>query len=81
MRGGSNVAVRSDVVDDPIWRILEHRFLNPAWLARKIRRKYSYVWHVRRGDVPVTLEFRKACAEVLDLPDDLLFTASRESRS
>lgn len=78
--GGSNVAIRVEAVEDPIWRILEHRYLNPAWLARKIGRTYPEVWHVRRGNTPATPEFRAQCAQVLDLPEDLLFTPSAELR-
>jgi transcriptional regulator with XRE-family HTH domain len=44
-----------------------------SWLARKADVSVSYAWRMLKGERPMTPEFRKASAEALGVPEDILF--------
>lgn len=54
-------------------RVLEEQERTVSWLARKAGVSVSYAWLMLRGKRPVTPEFRKAAAEALGIPEDILF--------
>lgn len=56
-----------------IERVLAQRDRNIAWLARKVEVHPSYAWKMIRGIRPLTDDFKKAAAGVLDLDVDDLF--------
>lgn len=60
-------------VDYPLWRILDHQGRSLKWLASRMGYGYNYVRQVRAGVHPVTEEFRQRAAQVMDLPDEVLF--------
>lgn len=54
-------------------RVLEEQERSVSWLARRAGVSVSYAWLMLRGKRPLTPEFRKAAAEALGVPEDILF--------
>jgi transcriptional regulator with XRE-family HTH domain len=54
-------------------RVLAQQGRSVAWLAGKAGVSVSYAWRMLRGERPLTDDFKKAAAEALGVPADLLF--------
>ncbi|MGQ9676851.1 MAG: hypothetical protein ACUVX1_14405 [Chloroflexota bacterium] len=61
--------------DFPLWAILRKEGRSIAWLADRTGYSRWHVYQVRRGQAAATGEFRRACAEVMGLPEACLFCA------
>lgn len=62
-------------------RVLEQQGRGMAWLARKSDVSVSYAWLMLKGKRPLTAEFKKAAAEALGVPEDILFPAEQAEAS
>ena len=62
-----------------IWNIMEHQGRRLDWLARRLGYTPVYVRGIKCGQFPVTAQFRRRCAEVLDLPEAVLFAEGPDS--
>jgi transcriptional regulator with XRE-family HTH domain len=56
----------------PIWQILREQGRNNVWLAKRTGYRYTYVRQMACGAEPVTAEFRRRAAEVLNVPESIL---------
>lgn len=63
---------------DPIWDILDHQGRRLEWLARRLGYTPVYVRGIKAGQFPVTTEFRRRCANVIDLPESVLFLSTAD---
>ena len=60
-------------------RVLEQQGRSVAWLARKAGVSVSYAWMMLRGQRPLTTDFKSKAAEVLGVPEDMLFEPVAEA--
>lgn len=54
-------------------RVLDQQGRSLAWLARKAGVSVSYASLMLSGKRPLTDEFRRAAADALGVPEDILF--------
>jgi len=59
-------------------RVLDQQGRSVSWLARKAGVAVSQAWRMLNGERTLTAEFRKAAAEALGVPEDLLFPDAKK---
>lgn len=59
-------------------RVLEMQGRSIRWLAIKTGTEVSTAWRMIKGERRLTAEFRAAAAEVLGVPQDILFPVEPE---
>ncbi len=57
-----------------LWRIMDDQGRKLVWLADRVQYSANHVYHIRYGQRPATPEFRTRCAQVLAIPEDILFS-------
>lgn len=68
-------------MDHPIWSILEHQERTLRWLGRRTGFSEDLVYAVKMKRRRASPAFRARCAEVMDLPEAVLFHANGSSAS
>lgn len=60
---------------DPLFQVLAHRGIKAKWLARQVGINAEALSRAKHGTRPIPLRVRRRIAEVLGLPEDMLFAA------
>jgi transcriptional regulator with XRE-family HTH domain len=61
----------------PVEQVLRQRERTISWLAGKLGISASYMWRVLHGERRPTPRIKRRIAEVLDVPESLLFPEDR----
>lgn len=62
-------------MSDPLFQVLELRGIKLQWLARQVGLDPSALSRAKSGERHIPLHARKRIAEVLSLPESMLFAA------
>ena len=64
-----------------LFRILEDRGQRKSWFAGRVGINRTHLYMIHWGDRPLTPQFRRAASQVMQMPEDVLFSLPSELRT